>query len=176
MSNLQKTGICLSFVLVGHWARGGKIMELQHHKFGYSGSDMNFAVFSDELCRISYIESIPIPIGHTQVELYGIEPGAGTKWIVVKQLDGRKATLKVLLRQHEKFLENSIAGLSLKTQNQIMKRFPSLAVEAKPPLEGKELGNWAGRRVRKSVKEFRKSLLPTGAILAIEKRPTKKQA
>jgi hypothetical protein len=83
-------------------------MELQHHKFGYSGSDMNFAVFSDDPCRISYVESIPIPIGHTQVELYGIEPGARTKWIVVKQLDGHKATLKVFLRQNEKFLENEI--------------------------------------------------------------------
>jgi hypothetical protein len=134
-------------------------MELQHQKFGFSGSDMNFAVFSDDPCRISYIESIPIPLGHTQVELYGIEPGAGTKWIVVKQLDGRKATVKVFLRQNEKFLENEIDDLSRETRSQIMQRFPSLAAEAKPPLEGKELDKGAGRRVRDSVKEFRNPLL-----------------
>jgi hypothetical protein len=56
-----------------------------------------------------------------------------------------------------------------------VERFPSLAAEAKPPLEGKELGNWAGRRVRKSIKEFRKPSRPTGAVLAIEKRDKKKQ-
>src|SRR6185503_246907 len=142
-------------------------MELQHHKFGYAGRDMNFAVFSDDPCRISYVESIALPIGHTQVELYGIEPGARTKWIVVKQLDGRLATFKVFLRQNEKFLENEIDDLPRETRSQIMQRFPSLAAEAKPPLAGKELGNWAGRRVGNSVKAFRKPLPPRGAVLAI---------
>ena len=75
---------------------------------------MNFAVFSDDSCRVSYVESIAIPIGHTQVQLYGIEPGARTNWIVVKQLDGHKATLKVFLRQNEKFLENQIDDLNQK--------------------------------------------------------------
>ena len=27
-------------------------MELQHHKFGYAGKDMNFTVFSDDPCRV----------------------------------------------------------------------------------------------------------------------------
>ena len=52
-------------------------MELQHHKFGYAGKDMNFAVFSDDPCRVSYVESIAIPIGHTQFNSTGLnlEPG-----------------------------------------------------------------------------------------------------
>ena len=37
---------------------------------------MNFAVFSDDPCRVSYVESIAIPLGQTQVQLYGIKPGA----------------------------------------------------------------------------------------------------
>lgn len=133
-------------------------MELQHHKFCYSGSDMTFAVFSDDPCRISYVESIPIPIGHTQVELYGIEPGAKTRWIVVKQFDGHKTTLRVFLRQNEKFLENEIDDLPQATRSQIMQRFPSLGVAEKPPQAGKQLGKGAGRGVRNPVKEFRKSL------------------
>jgi len=133
-------------------------MELQHHKFGYAGSDMNFAVFSDDSCRISYVESIAIPMGHTHVELYGIEPGARTKWIVVKQLDGHKATLKVFLRQNEKFLENAIDDLPQETRNQIMQRFPNLAAEEKPLLPGKQFGQQAGRRVRKPVKASRNPL------------------
>ena len=90
---------------------------------------MNFAVFSDDRCRISYVESIDVPIGHTQVQLYGIEPGTRTKWVVVRQLDGHKTTLKVFLRQNEKFLENEIDDLPPETRSQIMQRFPNLAAE-----------------------------------------------
>ena len=133
-------------------------MELQHHKFGYAGSDMNFAVFSDDPCRVSYVESIAIPIGHTQVELYGIEPGARTKWIVVKQLDGHKATLKVFLRENEKFLENQIDDLPQDTRSQIMQRFPNLAAEEKSPFAGKQPRKDAGRRARNPARDFRKPL------------------
>ena len=129
-------------------------MELQHHKFGYAGNDMNFAVFADDPCRVSYVESIAIPIGHTQVQLYGIEPGARTKWIVVKQLDGHKATLKVFLRHNEKFLENQVDDLPQETRSQIMRRFPNLVEEETPPFAGKQL--LKGRRVRNPVKEFTK--------------------
>jgi hypothetical protein len=44
-----------------------------------------------------------IPIGHTKVERD--LPGANTKWIVVKQVDGSQSTLKVFLRQDERFRE-----------------------------------------------------------------------
>ena len=104
-------------------------MELQQYKFCYAGSGMNFAVFADDPCRIRYVKSIPIPIGYTQVELYEIEPGARTRWIVVKEINGHKTTLKVFLRQGKKFLENSMVDLSQKTKNQIMQRFPKLAAE-----------------------------------------------
>ena len=127
-------------------------MELQHHKFGYAGKDMNFAVFSDDPCRVSYVESIAIPIGHTQVELYGIEPGARTKWIVVKQLDGHKATLKVFMRQNEKFLENEIDDLPQETRSQIVQRFPNLAAEEKPRLAGKQLGKRGGSKGKKPTR------------------------
>ena len=119
---------------------------------------MNFAVFSDDPCRVSYVESIAIPIGHTQVQLYGIEPGARTKWIVVKQLDGPKATLKVFLRQNEKFLENQIDDLPQETRSQIMQRFPNLAAEEKSPFAGKQPRKDAGRRKRNPAKGFRKPL------------------
>lgn len=141
-------------------------MELQHHKFGFSGSDMHFAVFADDLCRISYVGSVTLPIGHSQVELYGIQPGAKTKWVVVKQLDGHKATLKVFLRQNEKFLENEIDDLPQETKSQILQRFPNLVAEEKPRQVrlGKEVegpGN--------SVKGFRTRSHRT--LARIENRP-----
>jgi hypothetical protein len=142
-------------------------MELQHHKFCYSGSDMNFAVFSDDSCRVSYVESIAIPIGHTQVQLYGIEPGARTKWIVVKQLDRHKATLKVFLRQNEKFLENEIDDLPRETRSQIMQRFPNLAAEEKPrwQVKTRQRGRSKGKKLGQGVQ---KSVAP--AVVTIEKR------
>jgi len=76
----------------------------------------------------------------------------------VKQLDGPKSTLKVFLRQKEKFLENQIDDLPQETRSQIMQRFPNLAVEEKSPFAGKPLRKEAGRRLRKPVKEFRKPL------------------
>ena len=106
-------------------------MELQQYRFCYAGSDMKFAVFADDPCRIRYVKSIPIPIGHTQVELYEVEPGPKTRWIVVKQLNDHKTTLKVFLRQGGEFLENSMVNLSPETKRQIMQRFPKLVAEPK---------------------------------------------
>jgi hypothetical protein len=133
-------------------------MELQQYKFCYAGNDMNFSVFADDPCRISYIRSVPIPIGHTQVEVYEIEPGARTKWVVVKQVDGSKNTLKVFLRQNERFLENSMDQLSRETKKQIMQRFPALATETKTLLSGKTLGNRFGRMVKKIGREIRQGV------------------
>ena len=150
---MTKTRHLLVFVLAGFEHEGGRIMELQHHKFGYSGNVMNFAVFSDDPCHIKYLDSIPIPIGHTQVQLYGIEPGARTKWIVVKQLDGHKATLKVFLRNKETFLESEIDSLPLETRSQITQRFPNLTAQQMSTLPGKLCGKkrrW-GREVHQQV-------------------------
>ena len=133
-------------------------MELQQYKFCYAGSDMNFAVFSDDPCHISYVESVSIPIGHTKVELYEIEPGANTKWIVVKQVDGSQSTLKVFLRQDERFLENSMDQLSRETRKQIMQRFPALAAETKALLAGKTLGKRFGRMVKKIGKGIKQGV------------------
>jgi hypothetical protein len=133
-------------------------MELQQYKFCYAGSDMNFAVFSDDPCHISYVKSVPIPIGHTKVEFYEIEPGARTRWIVVKQVNGYKNTLKVFLRQNEKFLENSMDQLSRETKKQIMQRFPALAAETKALLAGPTLGKRFGRMVKKIGKEIKQGV------------------
>jgi len=153
-------------------------MELQQYKFCYAGNDMNFVVFADDPCRISYVRSVPIPIGHTQVEVYEIEPGVRTKWIVVKQVDGYKNTLKVFLRQNERFLENSLDQLSRETKKQIMQRFPALAAEAKVPLPGKTLGKRFGRMVKKIGKEIRQGVRrdreksAKTALVAVCKRKT----
>ena len=99
-------------------------------------------------------------MGRTQVQLYGIEPGARTKWIVVKQLDGQKTTLKVFLRQNEKFMQHGIDELPRATRRQILQRFPNLAADEKRSLPGKPFGKGTSLRATSShsVKEFRSPL------------------
>jgi hypothetical protein len=133
-------------------------MELQQYKFCFAGSAMNFSVFSDCPCRISYVKSVPIPIGHTRVELYEIEPGAKTQWVMVKQVDGNKNSLKIFLRQNERFLENSMNQLSRETKMQIMQRFPTLEAESKALLAGKVIGKRFGRIVKKIGKEIKRGV------------------
>jgi hypothetical protein len=159
-------------------------MELEQYKFCYAGSDMNFAVFSDDPCHISYVKSVRIPIGHTQVEFYEIEPGARTRWIVVKQVHGYKNTLKVFLRQDEGFLENSMDQLSRDTKNQIVRRFPILAAKTKALLAGKALGKGLGQKVKKIGRKIKKSVDSDSecgdqekkqeeiALVAVDKRKT----
>ena len=56
----------------------------------------------DDSCLIRYLQSIPLPIGATPVDVYEIEPGAKTQWIVAKHFD----VLKIFIRDGEALLEN----------------------------------------------------------------------
>jgi len=101
-------------------------MELRQCKFYHAGQEMNFAIFSDDPCRIRYLHSIPLPIGPTQVDVYEIEPGAKTQWIIAKQVDGNKRALKVFIRDGEAFLESQFQNLAVAVKRKIVQRFPKL--------------------------------------------------
>jgi hypothetical protein len=107
----------------------GGDMELRDCKFYYGGQEMNFAVFSDDPCRATYLESIPLPIAQTRVDVYGIEPGAKTQWILVKQKDGDRDNVKLFIRKGEKFLENETQSVPKELKKQILQRFPKLTTE-----------------------------------------------
>jgi hypothetical protein len=109
-------------------------MELKDCKFYYGGQDMNFAVYSDDPCRATYRESIPLPIAHTRVDVYKIEPGTKTQWVVIKQRDGDKDNLKLFVRKGEKFLENESQNLPKALKDKIIQRFPKLTAELNPLL------------------------------------------
>jgi hypothetical protein len=85
--------------------KSGGAMDLRESKFYYAGHDINFAVFSDHPCRVRYVERIRLPIGETSVEVYGIEPGANSQWIVVQQRNDGKGSLKFFVRGGEIFRE-----------------------------------------------------------------------
>jgi hypothetical protein len=104
-------------------------MELRECKFYYGGQEMNFAVFSDDPCRARYLESIPLPIAQTRVDVYEIEPGVKTQWILVRQKDGDKDNIKLFVKRGEKFLENAAQTLPKELKNKILQRFPKLPTE-----------------------------------------------
>jgi hypothetical protein len=108
-------------------------MELRDCKFYYGGQDMNFAIYSDDPCRAKYLSSIPLPIAQTRVDIYQIEPGAKTQWIVVKQRDGDKENVKLFIRKGELFCEHE-SQLPKTLKDQILQRFPKLTAELKAPL------------------------------------------
>lgn len=86
-------------------------MDLRESKFYYAGHDMNFAVFSDYPCRATYVESIPLPISEAPVEVYAIEPGANSQWIVVQQRNDGHSRLKFFVKEGGTFRENSSRDL-----------------------------------------------------------------
>ena len=109
-------------------------MELRECKFYYGGQEMNFAVFSDDPCRTRYLESIPLPIAQTRVDVYEIEPGAKTQWIVVRQKDNDRDNLKLFVREGDRFLETQARIVPKELRKKIIQRFPKLTTEFQPLL------------------------------------------
>jgi hypothetical protein len=86
-------------------------MDLRACKFFYSGSDLNFSVFSETSCRAKYNASVSLPLIQTAVEVYEIEPAADCQWVVVEQRDGDKRTQRIFVRQQEEFVETLMRDL-----------------------------------------------------------------
>src|SRR5262245_57835583 len=102
------------------------VMELRECKFYHAGQDMNFAIFSDSPCLTRYLQSIRLPLGPSHVDVYEIQPGAKTQWIVVKHVDGDETALQIFTRQGEGFLENELQNLPSEMKGKIVQRFPKL--------------------------------------------------
>jgi len=109
-------------------------MELRDCRFYYGGQDMNFAVYSDIPCRAIYLGSIPLPFGQTRVDIYEVEPSEKAQWVIIKQRDCDKENLKFFVRKGDKILESELHHLSKTVRENIVRRFPKLSAEFKPPL------------------------------------------
>src|SRR5262245_24395739 len=99
-------------------------MHLRESKFYYAGEAMNFVVFSDYPYRVKYVESIRLPIGAAQVEVYTIEPGVDSQWIVVQQRNDGESTLRFFVRKGETFRESQSNDLPKHLAEQILQRVP----------------------------------------------------
>lgn len=107
-------------------------MELSQCRFYLAGEDMNFAVYSDDLCRSKYLESIRLlPIGNMKVHVYEVEPGAHSEWVAVTQREGRRSCFKLFVRNGERFVENQTQELPQDLKKKIVERFPKLISESR---------------------------------------------
>ena len=104
-------------------------MELRDCKCYYGGQDMNFAIFSDDLCRARYLESILLPIGQVRVDVYQIEPGRKSRWVVVQQTDGAKNLWKCFARTGHTFSESETYKFPAKMRAQIRQKIPEFGQE-----------------------------------------------
>jgi hypothetical protein len=109
-------------------------MELRDFRFYYGGQDMNFSVYSDVPSRAIYVGSISLPLAQSRVDIYELEPSAKTQWVVIKQRNGDKENLKFFVKKGDKYLESELHHLSKTVLENIVRRFPKLSAEFKPPL------------------------------------------
>ena len=108
-------------------------MDVTESKFYYAGPDMNFAVFSDYPCRARFVESITLPISFAPVEVYTIEPGASSHWIVVQQRNDGKSSLRFFVRDGETFRENQSHDLPKQLKKDMLQRIPKSAANGERP-------------------------------------------
>ena len=80
-------------------------MKLTECSFYRSGRDVNFSVFSDDVCRVHHLRSIPLPLGG-DVDVYSVEPGEKSDWIVVRQTEDGKHELRWFVRKGRNFEES----------------------------------------------------------------------
>ena len=109
-------------------------MELRDCKFFYGGHEMSFSVFSNDPCLARYLDSILLPLVQTRVDVYQIEPGPKTRWVLIKQKDEEKDRFRLFVRQGERFVESQEQVLSKELRDEIVGRFPNLTGEFHPPL------------------------------------------
>ena len=108
-------------------------MELRDHKFYFAGEAMDFAVFSNGRWRANYMDSIALPISRNRVDIYEIEPGADTQWVVVRQRDCDTNRFRFFVRKREEFLEKKPQRLSKTLKKEILQKFPKLGEEFELP-------------------------------------------
>lgn len=105
-------------------------MELREYKCYYGGQEMNFAIFSDDLCRARYLESILLPIGQMRVDVYEVEPGHKSQWVVVQQTDGQKNRWKCFARIGQTFSEHKNQRISQRIRDEIRQKIPYFVEES----------------------------------------------
>jgi hypothetical protein len=105
-------------------------MELKEMRFFRSEGYINFTVVCDVPCRVRYLESIPVPMSASPVEVYAIEPGPGTQWIAVQQSDEDKRQVQFFVRERKQFAEQPLRFIPERLRSHIEMRMGELGLSS----------------------------------------------
>ena len=83
-------------------------MDLERMRFFRAEQNINFTVFCDAPCRVRYLESIPLPMSASPMEIYAIEPGRETQWIAVQRREEEKRQMQFFMREGSVFEERPL--------------------------------------------------------------------
>ena len=103
-------------------------MDLKHMRFFRAEGYINFTVFCDVPCRVRYLESIPVPMSASPVEVYTIEPGPNTQWIAVQQRGEDKLQIQFFVREGTLFGELPLRFIPLQLRREIEGRVGQLEI------------------------------------------------
>ena len=103
-------------------------MRLSGCRFYNSGEELNFSIFSDEICRAKHIESFVMNVlREIQVDVYEIAPAIGSRWVLVSQTNSDETIYKWFLRKGDEFLETEERDVPNRLRSEVLRRFPRLA-------------------------------------------------
>jgi hypothetical protein len=103
-------------------------MDLKQMRFFRAEGYINFTVFCDVPCRVRYLESIPVPMSASPVEVYAIEPGHDTQWIAVQQRDEDKRQIQFFVREASLFEQLPLRFIPQHLRREIEERVGQLEI------------------------------------------------
>jgi hypothetical protein len=101
-------------------------MDLKQSTFSHSGDYTSFTVFADYPCHVRYVESIPVLLGQTPVDVYAIDPAPYSRWVVVQQRKGERNHLMFYVRTGNAFPEQPLGRIPGRLRREILLRVLSL--------------------------------------------------
>ena len=99
-------------------------MKLTECNFYRSDRDITFSVFSDDVCRVHHERSITLQLGG-DVDVYAVDPGLQSHWIVVRQTEDGKHVLRWFVRKG-RYFEEQRGHVPSAVKAEVGERFPQL--------------------------------------------------
>lgn len=105
-------------------------MDLRDCRFYQGNYGLTFTVYSDQPCCARFRDRVVLPIDQQPVEIYQIEPGPKTRWVVMRVSLGfglNDHVLRYFVRQGESYPERPRSELPAKTLGEIQRKLPRAA-------------------------------------------------
>jgi len=104
-------------------------MDLRDCRFYQGSYGLNFTVYSDQPCRACFLDRIVLPIDQQAVEIFAVEPGPQTRWVVIQTMaDWDARLLRYFVRRGQEFPEvEHDDSLARRYSHEIRRKIPAAA-------------------------------------------------